>query len=105
MLLLTPMLVLHLRSTDQDQERMRYTFLVHHVTRESQTLVIALCQRHDQWIRALLQYSPTSCVILAGAGIDPAVYKGDVVADYISNNVDDQDTPSCQGRCGSPDSE
>ena len=93
-LLSTLMLVLHLGSTDQDQEHMRYMFLMHHGTRESQALVIALCQRHDQWIRALLWYSPMSCVVLVGVGVDPTVYQGDVVADDISNDVNDQDTPS-----------
>ena len=41
-----------------------------------------------------MQYSPMSCAVLVGAGVDPAIYEGDVVAEDISNNVDDQDTPS-----------
>ena len=42
----------------------------------------------------MLRYSPMSHVVLVGAGVDPAVYEWDVVADDIGNIVDDQDTPS-----------
>ena len=63
-------------------------------TRELQALGTILQQRHDQWIRALMRYSLTSHVVLVGAGVDPARWEGDVVADDVSNDINDQDTPS-----------
>ena len=93
-LLSTLMPVLHLGSTDQDQEQMRYTFPMHHGTRELQALGAILQQRHDQWIRALMRYSPMSHAVLVGAGVDPVIYEGAIVAEDVGNDVDDQDIPS-----------
>ena len=93
-LLSTPMLVLCLGATDQNQEHMRYMFLVHHGMRELQALVTVLHQRHDQWIRSLMWFSPTSHEVLVWLGVDPVMWEGEVVANDIGNDIGDVDIPS-----------
>ena len=67
---------------------------MHHGTRELLALVTVLCQRHDQWLRSLLAYSPESCGILVDAGVDPLRFEGEVVAKDVGNNDEDVDIPS-----------
>ena len=73
---------------------MRYMFLVHHGMRELQALVTILHWRHDQWIRSLMQFLPMSHEVLVWSGVDPTMCKGNVVANDISNDIDDADIPS-----------
>ena len=41
-----------------------------------------------------MRYSLMSHAVLVGAEVDPARWEGDPVANDISNDIDDQDTPS-----------
>ena len=42
----------------------------------------------------MTRYSPMSCAVLVGAGVDPVRWERDAVAEDIGHDVDNQDTPS-----------